>query len=138
MSEHQKHTEFLKDCLLYDDGGERHQMAEKLTALQRDLRSVRRAMWLMVFLTGLAVARLGYGVVLVDNFPYNTPPFILNLICAVGLGALISLLAFAGLGMVYYQKLDQRREECRQRFARLLSARLGKSDRSRIESTTPS
>jgi hypothetical protein len=124
MSEHQKHTEFLKECLLYDDSCERRQLAAKLTGIQRDLRSVRRAVWLMAVLTALAVAGLGYGMVLVDNFPYNTPPFILNLICAVGLGALISLLAFTGLRMVYYQKLHQRREECRRLVAKLLSSRL--------------
>jgi hypothetical protein len=124
MSEHQKHTEFLKECLLYDDNLERRQLAAKLTEIQRDLRSVRRAVWLTAGLTALAVAGLGYGAVLGDNFPYNTPPLLLNLICAVGLGALISLLAFTGLRVVYYQKLHQRREECRRLVAKLLSSRL--------------
>ena len=127
MSEHQKHTEFLKHCLLYDESHERHLVAEKLTRIQRDLRCVRRAMWLTALLTTLAVAGLGYGEIFVDNFPYNTPPLILNLIYAVGLGSLISLMAFEGLGLVYCQKLDQQREECRQRVAKLLSARLGKT-----------
>jgi hypothetical protein len=72
------------------------------------------------------LAGLGYGTVLVANFPHNAPQFVVNLIYALGLGSLISLLAFAGLGLVYRWKLDQRREECRQRVARLLESRLGK------------
>jgi hypothetical protein len=80
----------------------------------------------MAMVTALVVAGLGYGTVLVANFPYNAPQFIVNLIYALGLGSLISLVVFAGLGMVYRWKLDQRREECRQKVASLLESRLGK------------
>lgn len=125
MSEHQKHTDFLKQCLLYDDSSERHRLGEELGQAQRDLRCVRRAAWLMAMLAALAVAGLGYAMVLVDNFPYNISPFILNLICTLGVASLISLLAFAGLGTIYCRQLDQRREECRQSVAKLLAARLG-------------
>ena len=65
-------------------------------------------------------------MILVDNFPYNLPQFVINIICGLGMGSLISLLAFMGLGLVYRIKLDQRREECRQLVARLLESRLGK------------
>ena len=136
MSEHQKHTEFLKLCLLYDESMERQLVAEKLTRIQRDLRCVRRAMWVTTLLTALAAAGVGYGEVFVDNFPYNTSPLVLNLIYAVGLGSLISLLAFAGLWLVFCQKLHQQREECRQRVAKLLSARLGKTSPSKNEPAT--
>ena len=81
----------------------------------------------MAILIALVMAGFVYGTILVDNFPYNVPQFIVNLVCALGLGSLISLLAFVGLGLVYRWKLDQRREECRQRIARLLESRLGKS-----------
>ncbi len=126
MSEHQKHTEFLRQCILYDESARRQELVEEIARIQCDARCVRRAAWLMAMLTVLAVTGLGYGTVLVDNFPYNMPQSIVNLICALGLGSLISLLAFAGLGMVYRKKLDRRREECRQLVARLLESRLGK------------
>jgi hypothetical protein len=126
MSEHQKHTEFLRHCLRYGESTEHQELHEGITQVQRDARCVRRAVWLMAILTALVVAGLGYGTVLVDNFPYNAPQFIVNLIYALGLGSLISLLAFVGLGTVYRRKLDQRREECRQKVARLLESRLGK------------
>ena len=127
MGEHQNHTEFLRQCLLYDDSSKRHELEKTFSQLQRDLRCVRRAAWLMAVLATLAVAGLGYAVVLTDNFPYNLPPFILNLICTLAVGSLISLLAFAGLRMVYCRQLDQRREECRQLVAKLLASRLGRS-----------
>ena len=126
MSEHQKHTEFLKQCILYDDSSERHRLEQKVAGTQRDLRCVQRAMWLMALLTLLAVAGLGYEDVLMVNFPYDTPTSAISTICALGVGSLISFLAFAGLGMIYTRKLDQRREECRQLVTRLLESRLGK------------
>jgi hypothetical protein len=126
MSEHEKHTEFLRQCLLYDESARRQELHERITRIQRDARCVRRAVWLMTMLTALVVAGLGYEVILVDNFPYNLPQLIIDLLCALGLGSLISLLAFMGLGMVYRMKLDQHREECRQLVARLLESRLGK------------
>ena len=126
MSEHQKHTEFLRHCLRYGESTEHKELEEGITQVQRDARCVRRAVWLMAMVAALVMAGLGYGTVLVDNFPYNAPQFIVNLIYALGLGSLISLVVFAGLEMVYRWKLDQRREECRQRVARLLESRLGK------------
>ena len=38
----------------------------------------------MAMLTALTMAGLGYGVILVDNFPYNIPQFIINIICGLG------------------------------------------------------
>jgi hypothetical protein len=80
----------------------------------------------MAMLIALVVAGLGYEVILVDNFPYNMPQLIINLVCGLGMGSLISFLAFMGLGLVYRMKLDRHREECRQLIARLLESRLGK------------
>jgi hypothetical protein len=36
MSEHQKQTDFLRHCLLYDDTTERHKLEARITQLQRD------------------------------------------------------------------------------------------------------
>jgi len=126
MSEHQKHTEFLRHCLRYGESTEHQALEEKITQIQRDERCVQRAVWLMAILTALVVAGLGYPVILVENFPYSAPQFIVNIICALGVASLICLLVFVGLGMAYRKKLDQQREECRQLVARLLESRLGK------------
>jgi hypothetical protein len=126
MSEHQKHTDFLRQCLLYDDSSKRHLLEKGINQSQRDAHCVWRAVWLMAMLTALSVTGLGYGAVLVDNFPYSTQPFIINLICALGVGSLICLVVLVGLAMIYRAKLDRQREECRQLIARLLESRLGK------------
>jgi hypothetical protein len=126
MSEHEKHTEFLRHCLRYGESTEHQALEEKITQIQRDVRCVQRAAWLMAILTALTVAILGYPAILEENFPYNAPQFIVNLICALGLASPICLLVFMGLGMVYRRKLDQRREESRQLVTRLLASRLGK------------
>jgi uncharacterized membrane protein YjfL (UPF0719 family) len=126
MSEHQKHTEFLRYCLRYGESAEHQALEKEITRIQRDERCVQRAVWLMAILTALALAILGYPVILVESFPDNVSQFTLNLVCVLGMASLICLLVFVSLGMVYRRKLDQRREECRQLVAKLLASRLGK------------
>jgi hypothetical protein len=126
MSEHQKHTEFLRHCLRYGEGTEHQALDKKITQIQRDEHCVQRAAWLMAILTALAVAGLGYPVILVESFPYNVPQLTLNLVCVLGVASLICLLAFMGLGVAYRNQLNQRREESRQLVMKLLASRLGK------------
>jgi hypothetical protein len=126
MSEHQKHTEFLRQCILYEDSRERQELEKGIVQIQRDARCVWRVAWLMIMLVALSGAGFGYGAVLVDNFPYNTQSLFINLTCALGMGSLICLVVLAGLGFVYRMRLDQRREECRQLVTKLLESRLGK------------
>ena len=125
MSEHQIHTEFLRHCLRYGESAAHQALEEKIIQIQRDERCVQRAVWLMAGLTALAAAGLGYPAILVESFPDNTPQFLLNLVCALGLASLICLLAFAGLGLAYRNKLNQRREESRLLVTKLLASRLG-------------
>jgi len=125
MSDHKKHTEFLRECIRYDGSARRQELMDEIVRIQRDAHCAWRAAWLMAMLAVMAVAALGYGTILVVNFPDNAPQSIVNLIYALGLGSLISLLAFAGLGVAFRVKLDQRREECRQIVTRLLESRLG-------------
>jgi len=125
MSDHHKHTEFLRHCIGYDDGARRQELMAGIIQLQRDARCVRRALWFMTILAALCVFGYGYGMILVDNFPDNLPQFINKIVSVLALSWLISLLAFLGLGMVYRWKLDQHRDECRQIVTRLLASRLG-------------
>ena len=125
MRDHHKQTEFLKHCLGYDESARCRELKQEITRIQRDERCVRRAVWLMAILTALAVAGLGYPAILLANFPYSAPQTIVNLVCALGVASLVSLVAFVILGMVYRKMLDRRREECRLLVARLLESRLG-------------
>lgn len=130
MSEHQKQTSFLRECLLYDDTPDRHKLEERITKIQRDERCIRRAVWLMVLFVALAVAGLCYSVVFLLDLPPSMSQLLTHIIskvfCALALGSLICMLAFMGLGVVYRKELDQRREECRRMARRLMESRLGK------------
>jgi hypothetical protein len=127
MSEYQRETEFLRQCILYDESAVRLELEAEVIHNLRNLRCVQRAAWLMAALTALAVVFLYYPAILLDNFPDSAPKFMVNLVCALGLGSFISLLVFVGLGMVYRKRLDLRREQCRQMVTRLLESRLGKT-----------
>jgi hypothetical protein len=129
MSEH-KETAFLRQCMLYDESAERHQLEAKIIQAERDERCVWRAVWLMALFAAVAMAGLCYGVVFLENPPQNMSqfitPFIIRIVCALGAGSLVCMLAFMGLGMVYRKELELRREECRRLAAKLLESRLGK------------
>lgn len=127
MSEHHKHTEFLKHCLRYDDSPERHAMMEQLTRLQRELRIVKRASWLMGILVAIAIASLAFLTILVQNSPYNVQRFIINIVLALFTGFSICLLAFIALGIVLCLKLHRQRDACRQLLMRLFTARFDSS-----------
>src|SRR5437879_6483326 len=71
MSEHQRETAFLRQCILYDDSGEGHKLQESITQLQRNERCVRRAVWLMALLAALAMAGLCYASVFMADNPLN-------------------------------------------------------------------
>jgi hypothetical protein len=86
----------------------REESAERFAQIQRNARCVRRAVGLMVLLTAFAAACFWYPTILLENFPYHAPPLLFNLICAVGVGSLVSLLTFAGLGAAYRRKLRRR------------------------------
>jgi formate hydrogenlyase subunit 3/multisubunit Na+/H+ antiporter MnhD subunit len=129
MSEHQRQTAFLRQCLVYEDSAERHQLEARITQLECDERSVRRAVWLMAFLAALAMAGLGYAAVFLADYPLNASQFatllVIKILITLGGGSLICLVTFLGLGVTYRRELDGRREECRRLATRILESRLG-------------
>jgi len=130
MTDRQRQTEFLRQCLHYDDSSECHTLAERIGQLQHNERCVRRAVWLMVLQAALAFAGLAYLAVFLEDFPQNMPGFMTQFMtkvcCVLGLSSLICMPAFAVLELVYRKELDQRREECRGLALKLLEFRLGK------------
>jgi putative copper export protein len=119
MSEFQSESEFPRQRFLYDQSAGRQKLEEDIARIQRNARCVRRAAALMAVLIVLVVAGVGYPAILLENFFYRTPRFITHLICALGVGSLVSLLFFARLGRAYRKKLNQQKEACRQLVAKL-------------------
>ena len=142
MNEHQKQTEFLRQCILYGDTAEHHPLEERIVQLQRDERCLRRALWLMALLAALALAGLCYAAIFLTVDPQTISRFMTQLIgqalCALGLGSMTCLLAFMGLGVIYRKELDKRREECRRVATKILESRLGQPRAlNRTEQETP-
>ena len=130
MSEHQRETAFLRHCISYDESPERSKLDERVIQLQRNERCMRRAVWSMAVSAALAMAGLGYSSVFLDEFPHRMSQFVSHFAVkgffALGVGSLVSLLAFAGLWAAFRRELDQRREECRQLITKLIVSRLSK------------
>jgi uncharacterized membrane protein len=130
MSEHQKQTDFLKRCLLYDDTAESRKLAERIAQGQQDQCRVQRGLRLMAALAVLAVVGLCYSAVFLTYYPQSifgfTSHFISQIFCVLGLVSTICLLVFAYLGVVYRINLDQRREQSRQLVSKLMESRMGK------------
>lgn len=130
MSEHQKQTEFLKQCLLYDDTTESRKLAETMTQIQMDEQRVQRAMKVAGKFAVLAVVGVGYSVIFLDYYPEDVWGFSMHLFAQVfwmmGLVSIICLLTFAYLGSVHREELNQLHEECRETIAKFMDLRLGK------------
>ena len=60
MSERQKQADFIKQLLSCDDCHEHRQLQERLVASEKDERCLRRACRLVIVVTMLALAALGY------------------------------------------------------------------------------
>jgi hypothetical protein len=130
QSEHQRETAFLRQCILYEEGNEGRQLEQRIIRIQRDERSLRHATWLASLLMTLAGLVFGYMAFLMEDLPNHislfAAEFIGKTLCALGIGSLISLLAFGWLGMRNRHELNLRREECRRLVTTLLERRLGK------------
>ena len=124
-SEHQCETEFLRHCLRYGNHAGHQALGHRIAQIQRDVRSVQRAVWLMAVLTALAVISLAYMTVLGGNLPADVSQLIINGISALGLASVISLVAFSGLLVVFRLNLNEQREQGRRMVTELLAARWG-------------
>ncbi len=127
-SEHEKETAFLRRCISYEKSAEGRDLDGRIAQMQRDDRSLQRAMWLMGLLAALAVFGLGYLAILLEDFPAHMSvfagQFITKVVAALGIGSLISLVAFACLGVRCRRELNARRAECRRLVTNLLEHRL--------------
>lgn len=86
-------------------------------------RCLRRAMWLMLWLTALAATGLGYSAVLLHQRPPYETRIINHVLSVFGLAAFISLLAFTGVWLLCRHQLAARREEVRRLVMKLLAER---------------
>jgi hypothetical protein len=137
MSERQKHTEFLKHCLRYDDGSDRHGLHAKLSRIQHEMRIVKRSVGLLTLVVGLAVAGWICAPILLKESSPGTQQLVAKLLVALIAGALVSILVFTGLWLSFRRKLHRRREESRQLVTRMLASRLGEAGEPPVTPSQP-
>ena len=98
MSERQKQAEFLKNLLNCDDRPAHRDLRERLQQAERDERCMKRACRLVVVVTMLALAVLGYLTVLrVPDDMTRLSQFVLRFCQALALGSAMCLGVFVGL-----------------------------------------
>jgi len=94
---------------------DREKLQEKLTEIQREARCIRRAVWIMVFLTSLAFVGLCYSTIFIPRWPQTITQFMMQWTvkahCVLGLASLSCAIAFSGLDLLYRRKLICHGEE---------------------------
>jgi len=122
MNDHeQKQNDLLARCIREDGSGELQRREDRISHAEREVRCVRRAMWLMALLAALAVAGLGYSIILLHELPPSQTRIINHILIVVGVAALISFVAFGGFWIFCRHQLAARREECRRVMMKLLA-----------------
>ncbi len=108
MSERQKQADFIKQLLACDDCAEHRQLQERLAASEKDERCLRRACRLVIVVTMMALAALGYLTVLpVQESNARIAQVLHNCFQVLALGSGMCLGVFVAL--VFWQRsLSQR------------------------------
>lgn len=130
MSESQRQTEFLKECLLCEASSESRKLAERITRIQQDERRVQHALTVAGRLAVVAAIGLGYSAIFLNYYPENllrfTSHLIAQIFCVMGIVSIICLLVFVYVASVRREELNQCRQDCRETVAKFMNLRLGK------------
>jgi hypothetical protein len=113
MSECEREAEPLRQRVVHEENAGCQELEIEIAQIQRKARCAQRAAGLMALLTALGAAGLVYPAIMLDNFSSHVPKFIINLTYALGVGSLVSLMAFASVASLYRKKLRRRKEACR-------------------------
>jgi len=129
MSEHDRETDFVIRIIAYDDTSERQTLVERMCRARSDEGCVRRAAYVMLLSTALAVAGLFYAIIFAADFPLDVTQLLTRLVIkalsVVALGSLICAVAFVVLGFLYRREFNRHRGECRRLGMKLMESRLG-------------
>src|SRR6059036_1454012 len=125
MSERQKQIQFLKALSRRDEFRECQVLRDKIRQAERDERSLRRMIFLVLILMMLSVSTLCYGAVLSPDFFHDQSQFLLKVSCALGLASVLCLVAFTGYWLWCRGLLNELYHQCRELIMTSLRARSG-------------
>ena len=127
IKEHERQLVFLQTLILLAEPAEGQRLIERLQKAEREERSIRRAIYLMVLIAALSFSILGYAAVLLPEF--LTRASSMALVFSGGcVGSLISLAVFLFFWFWYRQTSHPLHEECRRFVVRGMETRLGKQN----------
>ena len=110
-------TEARQQSAAVDEALDRERLEERRCEVERNMRSLGRAVRLMMFLSAFAIVGLGYSTVLIPDWPQTLRQFFMywpvKAHCVLGFASLICATCFCGLGMIYRRELSWLGEECR-------------------------
>lgn len=113
MSEHDKHTAFLRTLIHYKDPGSCQDLQRRLKEAQLNERSVKRAVIAVCLLGLLSGSGICYSAVLLPEFFENGPHLVTKIFYTTGLGSGICLTAFLSFWAHHRRILRLLHEECR-------------------------
>ena len=127
IKEHERQLVFLQTLILLAEPAEGQRLVERLQKAEREERSIRRAIYLMVLIAALSFSILCYAAVLLPEF--FTRASSTALVFSGGcVGSLISLAVFLFFWFWYRQTSHPLHEECRRFVVRGMETRLGKQN----------
>ena len=118
MSDYHEETTFLRRILFYDTSSESKRVEESIARVHRDCACVRKAAEFAAVIVAVAL------VLTQAEFFQSKPNVRLWALCVVGLAAMICLVAFLCVLVVYHMKLSRLRDECRTLVRNLVETRL--------------
>jgi hypothetical protein len=129
MSEYERETAFLRHVIHFDNTSQCRELDEKIADVERDGRSVLRAVWLLALFAGLGLAGIAYVAALEPSVSEDDFHFMIKVLCVIELASLISLSAFIAYLLSCRTKLNEAREECRQVAMKLLESHTSSAGR---------
>lgn len=96
MSEHQRHTAFLKRLVSFGDTPDCRELLERIQNAERDERSVRRKISGLILLVLLSIIGFGYVKLFAPDHFFYAWPVLVRVFSVLSLGAVIGLVFFTG------------------------------------------
>jgi hypothetical protein len=125
MSEHQRHTAFLKRLVSFGDTQDCMELVERIQNAERDERSVRRKMSGLLLLVLLAGIGMGYMKLFVPDHLIYTWHVLVRVFSVLALGSVIGLFFFGACWCWCRKVLNGLRDEARRLVQPILEAKLG-------------
>ncbi|MCX6902266.1 MAG: hypothetical protein NTW03_02050 [Verrucomicrobia bacterium] len=122
--EHKTEHTFLKQLIVHDASEASRLLQNNLAQAERDEKCIRRAVFSMVVLFMLSLAGLGYCAILLPEVFRNPSHLVMRSVCYLGLGSLISQVAFLGYFLWHRIAVSRLHRECRRLVLALAHSKL--------------